>query len=109
MIIVDTALQKRRGAEGKPIRVGIVGAGFMARASPTRSSTAFPACGWRRSPTARSSARVDVYEYAEPRGRRRSADTQSAARRRDPRGKPVVTEDALLLVALGAHRRDLST
>ena len=30
MIIVDNALQKRE-AEGKPIRVGIVGAGFMAR------------------------------------------------------------------------------
>ncbi|HZH07041.1 MAG TPA: NAD(P)-dependent oxidoreductase, partial [Lautropia sp.] len=30
MIIIDTALQKR-ASEGKPIRVGLVGAGFMAR------------------------------------------------------------------------------
>ena len=30
MIIVDKALQARE-AEGRPIRVGIVGAGFMAR------------------------------------------------------------------------------
>ena len=29
MIIVDTAL-RRRGAEGRPIRVGMVGAGFRA-------------------------------------------------------------------------------
>lgn len=30
MLIVDTAL-KRRAAEGKPVRVGMIGAGFMAR------------------------------------------------------------------------------
>ncbi|HET6374989.1 MAG TPA: Gfo/Idh/MocA family oxidoreductase, partial [Methylocella sp.] len=30
MILVDTALQKRQ-SEGNPIRVGIVGAGFMAQ------------------------------------------------------------------------------
>ena len=30
MIIVDTALQKRE-AEGQPIRVAMVGAGFMGR------------------------------------------------------------------------------
>ena len=30
MILVDTALQKR-AAEGRPVRIGLVGAGFMAR------------------------------------------------------------------------------
>jgi predicted homoserine dehydrogenase-like protein len=30
MILVDTALQ-RRAAEGRPVRIGLVGAGFMAR------------------------------------------------------------------------------
>jgi len=36
MIIVDRALKKRE-EEGKPIRVGMIGAGFMGRGSPTRS------------------------------------------------------------------------
>jgi hypothetical protein len=39
MIIVDTALQARE-SQGQPIRVGMIGAGFMGRGSPTRSSTA---------------------------------------------------------------------
>ena len=35
MIIVDTALRARE-AQGTPIRVAMVGAGFMGRALPTR-------------------------------------------------------------------------
>ena len=40
MILVDTALQKRE-AEGRPIRVGLVGAGFMGRGVALQIFTAF--------------------------------------------------------------------
>ena len=41
MIIVDTALQ-RREQEGRSIRVGLVGAGFMARGVAPQITTAAP-------------------------------------------------------------------
>ncbi|MGB0866555.1 MAG: hypothetical protein ACPGSC_08590, partial [Granulosicoccaceae bacterium] len=40
MIIVDTALQKRADA-GKPIRVGVIGAGYMGRGMIMQIITAF--------------------------------------------------------------------
>jgi predicted homoserine dehydrogenase-like protein len=41
MIIVDTALA-RRAADGSPIRVGMIGAGFMARGVALQAATASP-------------------------------------------------------------------
>ncbi|MBS1116821.1 MAG: NAD(P)-dependent oxidoreductase, partial [candidate division NC10 bacterium] len=41
MIIVDTAL-KKRAAEGNPIRVALVGAGYMGRGIALEILTAFP-------------------------------------------------------------------
>ena len=41
MIIVDTAL-KRRLAEGNPVRVALVGAGYMGRGIALEILTAFP-------------------------------------------------------------------
>ena len=41
MIIVDTALAKR-AAEGKPIRVGMFGAGFMARGIANQIANSVP-------------------------------------------------------------------
>lgn len=41
MIIVDTALA-RRAAAGNPVRVGMVGAGYMARAIALQILTAMP-------------------------------------------------------------------
>ena len=41
MIILDTALAKRASDE-KPIRVGMIGAGFMARGVALQVATAFP-------------------------------------------------------------------
>src|ERR1700757_139999 len=41
MIIVDRALQKRED-EGKPIRVGMIGAGFMGRGIALQIFTAVP-------------------------------------------------------------------
>jgi predicted homoserine dehydrogenase-like protein len=38
MMILDTAL-KKRAAEGNPIRVGMVGVGFIGRARPRSWST----------------------------------------------------------------------
>ena len=59
MIIVDNAL-KAREAEGRPIRVGMVGAGFMAQGSQTRSRTAFPACACRNLQPASRAGRSGV-------------------------------------------------
>ena len=41
MIIVDTALRQRE-AEGRPIRIGMIGAGFMGRGLALQIATAVP-------------------------------------------------------------------
>ena len=50
MIIVDPALE-RREAEGRPIRVALVGAGFMGRGVANQIVNSAPGCGWWRSRT----------------------------------------------------------
>ena len=95
MIIVDTALQAREAA-GQPIRVGMLGAGFMARGLPTRSSTRIPACAWWPSITAASSARsrsIPTPASTRVAGAARSASSTT----RSANGRPVVTDDAMLL------------
>ncbi len=55
MIIVDRALQSRAAA-GNPIKVGMIGAGFMGRASLTKSSTLCRA--WNSSPSSTAALTV---------------------------------------------------
>ncbi len=97
MIIVDTAL-KARAKEGKPIRVGLLGAGFMGQGA--RQSDRRTACAGMRL--------AGDLQQATRAGRRRctrtparvtpvEADTQSALDQASEHGKPVVTCDALLL------------
>ena len=52
MIIVDTALQ-RREREGRSIRVGLVGAGFMARGVAPQITTAVPGMRVKTGPPGR--------------------------------------------------------
>jgi predicted homoserine dehydrogenase-like protein len=52
MIIVDRLLRQRE-ADGKPVRVGMIGAGFMARGVANQIVNSVPGCGWSPSPTAR--------------------------------------------------------
>jgi predicted homoserine dehydrogenase-like protein len=99
MILVDTALQARE-AEGKPIRVGIIGAGFMARGLTNQIVNSVPgmrvvAIYSRKVPRA-----VDAFRYAgrEPvvAGTQESLDDAIAS------GRVVATEDAML-VARSEH------
>ena len=107
MILVDTALQERE-AQGKPIRVGIVGAGFMCQGLTNQIENSIPGMRVAAISNRKVQRAVDVYEYS---GHKDVvvADTQNKLDDAIRANKPVVTEDALLAVALGAHRRDRAT
>ena len=95
MILVDTALAKRQ-AENNPIRVGIVGAGYMGRGMALQIVTAVPgmflaAVANRHLPPARlayEQAGVLDMVVAET-----VAELEQAVHRR----QPAITEDAMLL------------
>ena len=74
------------GAEGKPIRVAMVGAGFMGRGWPTRSSTAYPGMRWSPSRTGPLDRAEGAYREA---GVSRDASRRGRPRRstrRSPQG-----------------------
>jgi predicted homoserine dehydrogenase-like protein len=95
MMIVDNLLRDRE-QEGRPIRVGIIGAGFMAQGLVNTIDNSVPgmrvaAIYGRRPERARG-----VYEYAgheEPRVVTSQRSFEDAVRE----GRPVVTEDPSLL------------
>jgi predicted homoserine dehydrogenase-like protein len=99
VILVDNMLQKRH-ALGNPIRVGIVGAGFMCQGLTNQIENSIP--GMRVAAISNRSVRraVDVYKYS-----RHSdvvvADTQSQLDDAIRANKPVTTEDAFLLSRSG--------
>ncbi len=95
MIIIDTEL-KKRAAAGRPVRVGIAGAGFMGRGIAHTIVNAVPgmqlvAIAERTLDKARA-----AYEFA---GAGPVEEAASAAQLDDAarRGRPAVTEDAMLL------------
>jgi predicted homoserine dehydrogenase-like protein len=95
MIIVDAAL-RARAAAGNPIRVAIVGAGFMGRAVARQIVSAVP--GMRLCAIASRCAEDALRAYREAgvdsvRSVSRPADLEDAIQR----GIPVVTEEALAL------------
>ena len=83
-------------AEGRPIRVGILGAGFMSQGLTNQITNAPRACVSLRSPTANFIGRWTSFSYA---GLEGIVDRRLAtqARRSHSGNKPVATEDALLL------------
>ncbi len=95
MIIVDTLL-KRRAAEGRPVRVGMLGAGFMARGIANQITNSVPgmvlaAIANRTLPRAR-----EAYAEAgilEPQVVTTASGLEDAIRA----GRPAVTEDPFLL------------
>src|SRR5687768_9024049 len=96
MIILDTALDARE-AEGRPIRVGMIGAGFMARgitnqilhnARGMRLVAIFNRCVQKA---------VDCYKYADDAIEPTIVDSQTSLDEAILGGRPVVTEDAMLL------------
>src|SRR5271170_6731712 len=63
MIIVDTAL-KAREAEGKPIRVGMLGAGFMGQGLANQIVNSVPGMRMAAVSNRRPERAVGVYHYA---------------------------------------------
>ena len=95
MILVDTALA-RRAQEGRPIRIGLVGAGFMARGIALQVALSVP--GMRVAAIAnrhRQAART-AYEQAGIKDAV-DADTQAELEQAIAQGRAAVTEDALAL------------
>ncbi|WP_027483718.1 NAD(P)H-dependent oxidoreductase [Deinococcus pimensis] len=95
MIIVDTAL-RRREAEGRPVRVAMIGAGFMGRGVANQIQNSVP--GMRL--VAISNRRVEgaARAYAEAGAPTpRVVHTQDALEDAIRAGVPAVTDDAVLL------------
>jgi predicted homoserine dehydrogenase-like protein len=100
MIIVDKALEERHRA-GRPLRVGMVGAGFMARGIALQMTGAvrgieLVAIANRRAEGAlRAYAEAGVTDVQE-------VDTVSALERAIASGRAAVTEDPILLCEAGS-------
>jgi predicted homoserine dehydrogenase-like protein len=95
MILVDTALQKRV-AEGRPIRIGLVGAGFMARGIALQVALSVP--GMRVAAIANRHLDGALRAYAEAGAHdAQVVDSVAQLERAIATGTPAVTENALLL------------
>ncbi len=94
MIIVDTALAKRE-AEGNPIRVGLVGAGFMGGAVARQILTAGK--GLRLSAVASRKLEPALAAYKHAGIDAKIANTKAELEAAIASGTPVVTEDAIAL------------
>jgi predicted homoserine dehydrogenase-like protein len=94
MILVDTALQQRE-AEGRPIRVGIVGAGFMTQGLVNQIAHSTPGMRVAAISNRHPERAVKVFQYA---GLEAAiAETQAALDAAIRAGKPVACADAMLL------------
>ena len=95
MIIVDNLLQARE-REGRPIRVGVIGAGFMAQGLANTIANSVPGMHVAAIQGRRLDRAKQVYEYAGL-GESVEAATQSELEDAIRAGRPVVTDDAFLL------------
>jgi predicted homoserine dehydrogenase-like protein len=96
MIIVDTALA-RRAAEGRPIRVGMVGAGFMGSGIALQIARAVPGMELCAIAARRPSQARTAFEASRVGETVRHADSADAIAQAVREGVPVVTEDPALL------------
>ena len=99
MILVDTALQERQAQE-KPIRVAIIGAGFMCQGLTNMIENSTPGMRVVAISNRKVQRAVDVYHYS---GHKdvAIADTQNKLDDAIRSNKPVVTEDAFLMARSG--------
>jgi predicted homoserine dehydrogenase-like protein len=99
MILIDTALESRAAA-GKPIRVAILGAGFMAHGLANSLVNSVPGMRLVAIFNRRVERASDAYAYA---GHQDSVivNAQDALENAIRSGKPAVTEDAMLLARSG--------
>jgi predicted homoserine dehydrogenase-like protein len=96
MLIVDTALKKRE-AEGKPVRVGMIGAGFMGRGLANHILNNVPGMKLVAvSNRTLAGAKLAYVEHGAPEPLVATSQGQLEDAIRS--GKPVITEDANLLV-----------
>ena len=95
MIVVDTALQARQ-AEGRPIRVGILGAGFMSQGLTNQITNSIPGMRVVAISNRKLHRALEVFSYA---GLEDIvvADSQRKFDEAIRTNTPVATEDALLL------------
>lgn len=99
MLIIDTALAKRE-AEGKPILVGVVGAGFMGQGLVNQITHSVPGIRVAAISNRNVERAVGVWRYAGFQDVA-AANSVSALDSAIARSAPVVTEDALLLARSG--------
>jgi predicted homoserine dehydrogenase-like protein len=95
MIILDCAME-RRASEGNPIRVGMVGAGYMGRALALQLVTAARGIELVAIANRHGERALQAYQdagVAEP----LEVETQAALEEAVRRGRPAVTEDETLL------------
>ena len=95
MILLDTALAARE-AEGRPIRVGMVGAGFMGQGLANQIMHSVPGMRMAAIANHHVDRAISAYQYAgadEP----RHATSQGQIDDAIAHGIPVVTDDALLV------------
>lgn len=95
MILVDNAL-KAREAEGRPIRVALIGAGFMGRGLANQIINSVPGMSLVAAFNRRGQRAVDMFAYA---GREDAVVATTPGQVEDAirAGRPVVTEDVFLL------------
>jgi predicted homoserine dehydrogenase-like protein len=95
MIVIDTAL-KARHASGHPIRVGIIGAGFMGQGLTNQILNSVPGMDVVAIYNRAGERALNVFRYA---GRTDAvvAETQKKLDQAIEAGQPVVTEDPYLL------------
>jgi predicted homoserine dehydrogenase-like protein len=94
MILVDRAL-KAREAEGKPIRVGMIGAGFMGQGLTNQIENSVPGMRMAAIYNRKPERAFGVYRYSgkEP----IAAGTQATLDEAIRRGQPVVAEDPMTI------------
>ncbi len=96
MIIVDTALARRQ-AEGRPIRVGMVGAGFQGSGIALQIMTAVTGMELCAVANRNIAGAVAVYDQVGIQPQR--CDTRAELERLIAEGRPAVTEDAEALAS----------
>jgi predicted homoserine dehydrogenase-like protein len=95
MILVDTALQKRE-ADGRPVRVGLIGSGFMAQGLTNQVAHSVPGMEVVAIYGRKVERAHGIFEYA---GRGKAVEATSHVQVEDAirTGRPVVTTDPFLL------------
>ena len=95
MILVDTALRERE-TEGRPVRVGMLGAGFMGQGLTNQIENSVPGMRVAAIYNRKPQRAVDVYAYSGHEGVRTTA-SQREFDDLTERGVPVVAEDPYLM------------